>query len=259
MLRPSCIDPTKLAYEVIHGLYNWNRFPLAPPGCKAVIYESPKARTLWGSHGTDAWYVVPLLDHYRCNHYFVPETHVYRISGLVELFPQHCQVPCLMWNKHLQDVINELVTMLNKLSLEKRTRILTKVQQRIASPMCDHSGRALTHKSHDWLLNVSSTTEPIWRHIGSVVELMFNKSVILRVRTVGPAIITLSSSTFSLHYTPFLHPSEDASFCKHWKVLCHKSYLKWDLNSWWELYPVLLVQYSLALPLSHQDVVMAQW
>jgi hypothetical protein len=57
-----------------------------------------------------------------------------------------------MWNKHLQEVINELVTMLNELSLEKWTRILTKVQQRIASPMGDHSGCALTHESHDWLL-----------------------------------------------------------------------------------------------------------
>jgi hypothetical protein len=30
MLRPACIDPTMLVYEV-HGPYDWNRFPLAPP------------------------------------------------------------------------------------------------------------------------------------------------------------------------------------------------------------------------------------
>ncbi len=37
ILRPSWINPTMLAYKAIHGPYDWNRFPLAPPGCKAVI------------------------------------------------------------------------------------------------------------------------------------------------------------------------------------------------------------------------------
>ncbi len=152
MQRPSHIDPTKLAYEVIHGPYHWNCFPLAPPECNAVIYEPPKARTLCGSCGIDAWCVGPLLDHYRCEHFFVPETCGYFISGLAKLFPQHCHIPFLMWNKHLQEVINELVTTLNKLPLAKQTHILTKVQQWIVSPMRDHNGRALTHKSNDWLL-----------------------------------------------------------------------------------------------------------
>jgi hypothetical protein len=63
LMRRSRIDPTKSAYEVLHGPYDWNRFPLAPPGCKAVIYESPAQRESWGSRGTDAWYVGPSLDH----------------------------------------------------------------------------------------------------------------------------------------------------------------------------------------------------
>ncbi len=105
MLWPSRIDPIKLAYEVLHGPYNWNLCPLPPPGSKAVIYESPKSHTLWGSQDTGAWYVGLLLNHYQCNHFYVPEMWVYRISSSTELFPQHCQVPYLMWNKHLQEVI----------------------------------------------------------------------------------------------------------------------------------------------------------
>ncbi len=72
MLRPSRLDPTMLEYEALHGPYNWNRFPLASPGCKAVIYKSPEARGSWASHGTDAWCVGPSMDHYRCNHFFCP-------------------------------------------------------------------------------------------------------------------------------------------------------------------------------------------
>ncbi len=39
MLRASCIDPSKLAYEILNGPYDWNHYPLAPLGCKAVVYK----------------------------------------------------------------------------------------------------------------------------------------------------------------------------------------------------------------------------
>jgi hypothetical protein len=84
-----------------------------------VKYESSEACTLWGSQGTDAWYVGLSLNHYKCNHYFFPETQAYQISGSANFFPQHCQVPFLMWNKHLQEVIDELVTTLCEMPLEK--------------------------------------------------------------------------------------------------------------------------------------------
>jgi hypothetical protein len=74
MLYSLQIDPNLFAYEAVHGPYNWNRFPLAPLGCKLVVCESPEARTLWGSRGTDAWYVGLSLIYYRCKHYFFLET-----------------------------------------------------------------------------------------------------------------------------------------------------------------------------------------
>ncbi len=73
----------------------------------------------------------------------------------------------------------------------------------------------------DILTNVSSTTEPIQHHIGSVVELMFNKSVIPRILTVGPDNLALYSSIQPQHYTPFFRSYSDACFCKHWKVIHH--------------------------------------
>jgi hypothetical protein len=86
MLRPSHIDPTMSACKALHGPYDWNRFPLAPPGSKAVIYEAPKSRGSWASHGTGAWYVGSSLDHYPCNHFFIPKTCAYRVSGSTKLF-----------------------------------------------------------------------------------------------------------------------------------------------------------------------------
>jgi hypothetical protein len=87
MMGPSCTNPNISAHKAIHGPYDWSRFPLAPPGCKAVIYKSPKACNLWGSRGTDKWYAIPLFNHYRCNHYFVSKTRAYKISGSAKLFP----------------------------------------------------------------------------------------------------------------------------------------------------------------------------
>jgi hypothetical protein len=43
LMQASRINPNMSAYEAIWGSYNWNCFPLAPPGCKAIIYESPNA------------------------------------------------------------------------------------------------------------------------------------------------------------------------------------------------------------------------
>ncbi len=44
MMRASRIDPTISAYEALNGPYDWNRYPLAPLGCKAVVYEDGDSR-----------------------------------------------------------------------------------------------------------------------------------------------------------------------------------------------------------------------
>jgi hypothetical protein len=152
MLRPSCLNPTKSAHEAIHNPFDWNRFPLAPPGCKAVIYKSPDAWGSWASRGTNAWCVGPLMEHYQCNHFFVPETRAYRISGSTELFPQHCQLSFLLWNEHLQEVIDELITTVCKMQPEKQTRVITLVQPKLASHHKDGTTRTLTNPLYHWIL-----------------------------------------------------------------------------------------------------------
>jgi hypothetical protein len=109
LLRSSRINPNKLAYEALNG-YNCDCYPLAPPGCKAVIYKAPGVRGSWASKGTDAWYLGPSVDHYQCNIYYVPEMQAYGISGSAKLFPQHCQLPNLSNNAHLKALTEELQT-----------------------------------------------------------------------------------------------------------------------------------------------------
>ena len=66
IVRTSRIDPSKSAYHQLHGhRYNWNKYPMAPPGTRAIILVDPTTRESWGTRGIDAWYVGPSFDHYR--------------------------------------------------------------------------------------------------------------------------------------------------------------------------------------------------
>jgi hypothetical protein len=49
LMQRSRIDPSKSAYETLYGPYDWNRYPLAPLGCKAVVYEDDNTRGSWAS------------------------------------------------------------------------------------------------------------------------------------------------------------------------------------------------------------------
>ena len=70
LLHASRINPTISAYHELNGkLYNWNAqpwCPLAPPGTHAVVKEHPATQTSWVPQATDAWYLGPALNHYRC-------------------------------------------------------------------------------------------------------------------------------------------------------------------------------------------------
>jgi hypothetical protein len=65
LMRPSRINPMISAYEALNGPYDWNRYPLAPLGCKAVVYEDSDIRGSWASRGVDGWYLGPSKHHYR--------------------------------------------------------------------------------------------------------------------------------------------------------------------------------------------------
>jgi hypothetical protein len=85
-------------------------------------------------------------------HYFVPETQAYQISGLAELFPQHCQVPFLMWDKHLQKAIDKLVTTLLEMPPEKFNCVPTLVTKKLAAGQLHDPKRSLTHPRNKWIL-----------------------------------------------------------------------------------------------------------
>ncbi len=61
--------------------------------------------------------------------YYIPEMLAYRISGSVELFPQHCQVPDLSPNEHLRALTEELAITTSSVSKTTTGQDLIKVLQ----------------------------------------------------------------------------------------------------------------------------------
>jgi hypothetical protein len=102
------VNPAIFAYKAFNGPYDWNRYHLTSLGCKAVIYEDGNTHGSWVSRGINGWYLGPLLNHYRCYVYYVPETRAYHISGSTKLLPQHCQLPTLTPHQHLRELTDEL-------------------------------------------------------------------------------------------------------------------------------------------------------
>ena len=134
LLSTSRIDPTKSAYEQIHGAkYDWNKHAMAPPGTRAIMYEAPDSRASWGPRGTAAWYCGPELDHYRNCKFYVPETRSYRTSGSFDLFLQHCLLSEFTLKQHANEVHGELIDAIQKVEAPAKKLILAKLATALQS------------------------------------------------------------------------------------------------------------------------------
>jgi hypothetical protein len=93
LLRPSRINHRLSAQAQLHGAFDYNRTPLAPPGSKVLIHETPINRRTWDPHGVDGWYLGAAPEHYRCHRVYVNNTQAERIAKTIEFFPYNCAMP----------------------------------------------------------------------------------------------------------------------------------------------------------------------
>ena len=199
LLRASRLDPTKSAYEILHGPYDWNRYPMAPLGCKAVVYEDGDTRGSWASRGVDAFYLGPAKDHYRCDIYYIPETRAYRISGSTELFPQHCQLPALTQAQHfraLTDELAETATVAGATPDGRRllTQLGTRINDMLHLPPVSPEQRVTVRQPPDHAFDqrLIADASPV--------------TTLPRLTTAPPILLTRNpTAKRSLHTTPRLH------------------------------------------------------
>ena len=87
LLRRSRINPRLSAEAQLNGEFDYNRTPMAPPGTKVLIHETPQQRRTWDLHGKEGWYIGTSPLHYRCYHIYIPETQGERITKTVQFSP----------------------------------------------------------------------------------------------------------------------------------------------------------------------------
>ena len=112
LLRTSRINPNLSAYTYIHGNYDFNAHPLAPPGTKVVLHKKPDNRASWQYHGVEAWYVGPSLDHYRCFKCFVPSTGTVIDTDTVQLIPHLTPIPAFNDADAIKQAISDIIYLL---------------------------------------------------------------------------------------------------------------------------------------------------
>ena len=112
LLRGSRINPKLSAYAQLHGHFDFNRTPLAPPGIRVLVHIKPSERTSWSPHGEDGWYTGPALDSYRCYTVWMWETRATRVCDTMTWFPTKAPMPIASSNDLIlagvQDILHAL-------------------------------------------------------------------------------------------------------------------------------------------------------
>ena len=55
------MNPKLYGYAQLHGEFNYNTTPLAPPGTQIIIHDKPTVRVTWAAHGVKRWYLGPSM------------------------------------------------------------------------------------------------------------------------------------------------------------------------------------------------------
>ena len=93
LLSPSRINPTLSAHDQLHGLFDFNATPFAPPGTKVIVHQNPTTRKSWAPRGKYGWYIDRAKGHYWCYNIYVPETRAVIQPDIVEFLPHNSKMP----------------------------------------------------------------------------------------------------------------------------------------------------------------------
>ena len=74
MMQPTNIAPMVSTYAYMYGQHDYNKIPMAPMGCTALIHIKSDIRKTWDSNVIDGYYLGTLQEHYRCYMVWVKQT-----------------------------------------------------------------------------------------------------------------------------------------------------------------------------------------
>jgi hypothetical protein len=115
MCRRYRINPKLSAYQQIWGNFDFNKTPMAPPGCKVIVHERTLERGAWATHGIKGFYIGPAMHHYRNYKAYIPETRgVAKPILTIEFFPDKVDMPSTSSADRLAAATEDLAAALEK-------------------------------------------------------------------------------------------------------------------------------------------------
>jgi hypothetical protein len=128
LLCQSNTVPTILAWQYVHGNFDYNKIPLAPLGCAVQLYQSSEKQASWAANTIDGWYLQTLPEHYQCHIIYVKQTKSKRVSDTVFFKTKFITQPTMM----LVDVItthsNRTLYQMNELFQQSHDKLLSAKQ-----------------------------------------------------------------------------------------------------------------------------------
>ena len=107
-LQPPRLNPTMSAYTQLNCEFEFNRTPMAPPGKRIIVYNNPHNRRTRNPNGKKAWYVRPVMLHYRCLTVYIPNKDKKRISNPMEFSLANLTFPRMTSKDGATYVVNDL-------------------------------------------------------------------------------------------------------------------------------------------------------
>jgi len=114
LLRGSQLDPTLSAWAQLHGPFDFNQTPIAPPGMRIPIHEKPSVQGTWAPHAVDGWYLGPALHSYRCYTVWSKDTQAQRICDTLTWLPTTIPVPTVSTADYILAGITDIANALRK-------------------------------------------------------------------------------------------------------------------------------------------------
>jgi hypothetical protein len=120
LVRDSRLYPKLSAWAQLHGTFDYNRTPLAPPGIRVLVHEKSDDRITWSPHATDGWYTKPVLESYRCFQVWIWETQAACICNTISWFPTKVTMPLALSNDLILAGIQDILAALANPSANSR-------------------------------------------------------------------------------------------------------------------------------------------
>ena len=96
----------------MNGPYDFNSWPIAPPGTKIAVHKKVDQRASFEYRGREGWYIGSSVEHYRCVRCYIPTTNSEIVVDSVEFIPEKIPVPSASTDFSLRQTARDLVDVL---------------------------------------------------------------------------------------------------------------------------------------------------